>query len=267
MTRIDIFDVVQRLRGEGRPFALATVVRTADVTSAKAGAKAAVTAEGEILGHLGGACVAGAVRKAAAAALDDGTVRMIRVKPAATVVALRDADGAELHRSGCPSGGTVDVLIEPYGPAPLVVVLGETPVAAAIVRQARLLGYRTAAPEGVGPADRALGDLDLGALGLRPQDFVIVAAQGRRDMDCLRAALGSPAEHVAMVASRRKAAALVGRLRDEGAEPAALARLKSPAGLDLGGVDPAEIALSVVAEIVQVRNARRAAAERAAAQA
>jgi xanthine dehydrogenase accessory factor len=189
---------------------------------------------------------------------------VIRVKPAERVVAMRDADGAELHKSGCPSGGTVDVLIEPHVPPPLLALLGDTPVAEAIARQARLMGYRLAAGAALAP-DLALEGFDLAPAGLRAQDFVIVAAQGKRDLDALRAALASPAGHVAMVASRRKAAALVERLRAEGMEAGRLARLKSPAGLDLGGVDPEEIALSVVAEIVMLRNGRKLGADKAAA--
>ena len=144
MPRAEIFDAINRLRAEGRPFCIATVLRTADATSAKAGAKAAVAMDGAIIGHLGGSCVAGAVRKAAAAALADGEVRHIRVKPAGKVVAMQDADGVALYKSGCPSGGTVDILVEPFRLAPLLAVLGASPVAAAIVRQGRLMGYRVA---------------------------------------------------------------------------------------------------------------------------
>ncbi|HSF96642.1 MAG TPA: XdhC family protein, partial [Thermohalobaculum sp.] len=97
---------------------------------------------------------------------------------------------------------------------------------------------------------------DLVALGLGERDFVVVAAQGKRDLDALRGALMSPAAYVGMVASSRKARTLVDRLRAEGMPEARLARLKSPAGLDLGGVDPDEIAVSVIAEIVQMRNRR-----------
>ena len=97
---------------------------------------------------------------------------------------------------------------------------------------------------------------DLTPLDLAAQDFVVVAAQGKRDLDALRAALLSPAAYVAMVASGRKARTLLDRLRAEGMEESRLARLKSPAGLDLGGIDPEEIAVSVIAEIVQTRNRR-----------
>ena len=262
MARVEIFDTIDRLRAEARPFCLATVVRSAGATSAKAGAKAAITADGDIIGHFGGGCVSGAVRKAAAAALVDGEVRLIRVKPEETVE-TRDSDGAELYRSRCPSGGTMDILIQPYRAPPMLAVLGASPVAAAIARQAALLGYRialAAAPEdlaGLPEAAVRLDTFDLGPLSLSPDDFVVIATQGRRDLDALRAALASPTRHVAMVASRRKAAVLTQRLRAEGIAAERLDRLHAPAGLDLGGIDPEEIALSVLADVVRERNRRR----------
>ncbi|MDT8344119.1 MAG: XdhC family protein [Thermohalobaculum sp.] len=260
MTGFDIFDTIERLRRAGRPFCLATVVRTADVTSAKAGAKAAVTEAGEILGHLGGGCVQRAVRTAAAQALACGQTRLIRVKPAGKVVAMTDADGVQLYRSGCPSGGTVDLLIEAYSLPPQLVIFGATPIARAIAQHGALMGYRVALPEGAAaPAEvHSFTPADLSAL--QAEDFVVVASQGQGDLAALRAALDSPARHVSMVASRIKAAALTDRLAAEGMAPERLARLKSPAGLDLGGIDPHEIAVSVIAEIVRWRNAQAGAA-------
>ena len=260
MARTDIFEMIAKERSTGRPFAMVTVIRTADATSAKAGAKALVTASGEIRGHVGGGCVQGAVRRAAAEALASGAVATIRVKPAGEVISAFDTDGTPLHRSGCPSGGTIDLLIEPYAPPPVVVVAGSSPVAVAIGRVASAAGYRVchatlAEDRGLIPeAARTVEGFDLTPLALSERDFVVVAAQGKRDLDALRAALLSPASYVSMVASSRKARSLVDRLRAEGMEEMRLARLKSPAGLDLGGVDPEEIAVSVVAEVVQTRN-------------
>ncbi|MCL5778362.1 XdhC family protein [Limibaculum sp. FT325] len=254
MSGFDIFDTIERLRRTGRPFCLATVVRTADVTSAKAGAKAAVTEGGEVLGHLGGGCVQRAVRSAAAEALASGQTRLIRVKPAEKVVTMTDADGVQLYRSGCPSGGTADILIEPYSLPPQLVIFGASPIARAITAHGLLMGYRVAVT-GAEATDgaRAVAPEDLARLD--EGDFVVVASQGQGDLAALRAALASPARHVAMVASRVKAAALTERLAAEGMSADRIARLKSPAGLDLGGIDPHEIAVSVIAEIVRWRNA------------
>jgi len=259
MGKFDIFDTIDRQRQTGRPFCVATVVRTADVTSAKAGAKAVVTEAGEILGHLGGACVKRAVSSAGLEAIDTGETRLIRVKPAAKVLSLTDEDGTQLYKSGCPSGGTVDVLIEPYELPPMLVVFGATPIAAALAAHAGLAGYRLALPQGTADACRAerFEGTEIGGLALTANDFVVVASQGAQDLASLRAALSSPAARVSMVASRRKAATLVAKLADEGMDPARIARLKSPAGLDIHAIDPQEIALSILAEIVGWRNSDR----------
>ncbi|WP_353475982.1 XdhC family protein (plasmid) [Salipiger sp. H15] len=260
MSGFDFFDEIDRQRRSGRPFCVATVVRTADVTSAKAGAKAVVTEGGEILGHLGGACVKRAVLSAGREALASGQTRLIRVKPSDKVVTLTDADGAQVFRSGCPSGGTVDLLLEPYELPPLLVIFGDTPISRALARHAALAGYRLALPEGSeGPdsAARFVG-ADLSGLQIGPRDFVVVASQGVQDLACLRAALESPAERVSMVASRRKAGTLCDKLAGAGLEGGHIARLKSPAGLNIHAIDPQEIALSVLAEIVLWRNTDRA---------
>lgn len=243
MAGFDIFDTVAGLRAKKVSFCVATVVRTADVTSAKAGAKAAVTLEGDILGHLGGACVQRAVKTSAQEAFAQGTPRMIRVKPSDKVVTLIDPDGVQTFKSGCPSGGTVDVLIEPYAPAPQMVIYGATPIADAVASHAELMGLRVCRV--------TLDD----APDIAPQDFVLVASQGQGDRDALRAALSAPARRVSMVASRRKAQVLCDKLVAEGLPAEAVARLKSPAGLDIGAIDPHEIALSILSEFTQWRNA------------
>lgn len=246
MPGLDIFDQIEGLRLLGQPFCVATVLRTADVTSAKAGAKAAVTEAGDILGHLGGACVQRAVLASVGEALATGTPRMIRVKPSEKVVSLIDPDGVQCFKSGCPSGGTVDLLIEPYAPPPCLAIFGDGPIAQALASHGALMGLRIW---------RAT-ELDVSTV-LGPRDFVVVASQGRGDTVALRAALESDAGRVSMVASRRKANHLLDKLKGEGLAADRADRLKSPAGLDIGAIDPHEIALSILAEIVQWRSAAK----------
>jgi xanthine dehydrogenase accessory factor len=265
MSRSDILDIIAELRTTGAEFCVVTVVRTANATSAKAGAKAVVTAEGALYGFVGGGCVTGAARRAAAEALASGQPRLIRVRPKEEVTAPVDADGVELHRSSCPSGGTVELFVEPVGRPARLVVCGASPIAAALLRLGDAMGYRTvaaASPEDHGElpgADRYLDGFDLAELRLRDGDSVVVATQGRRDREALKAALASPAGYVAMVGSRRKIAALKRQLAEGGVAPEALARLHGPAGLAIGAIGPDEIALSILAEIVETR--RRAARE------
>src|SRR3972149_1484751 len=127
----DIIDCMARMKGDGQPFALATVIRTEDATAAKAGAKAVVRADGTGIGWVGGGCTLGAVRKAAAQALSDGRARLIRVRPKERLAEDPAEAGVDLHKNACPSGGTVEVFIEPILPRPALIVVGASPVARA----------------------------------------------------------------------------------------------------------------------------------------
>ena len=241
LTADRVLDVLAQLKARAEPCAVATVVRTEDATSAKAGAKALIREDGTLEGWIGGGCVQAAVRKAALRTLADGEARLIRVAPRARLDAQglapgSAADGVEHHVSHCPSGGTVDVFVEPMLPAPRLVVLGQSAVAGALSDLAARLGY-------VVDTEPAADE----------RGFVVVATQGRGDRAALLAALLSSARYVAFVSSRRKAASLKASLANDGVPPDRLAALRAPAGLAIGAITPEEIALSVLAEIVQVR--------------
>ena len=248
MTRLDVFDTIERLRAENRPFVVATVVRSVDVTSAKAGAKAVFTSEDGIIGHLGGGCVQRALKTAAMECLDTGETRLIRIKP------VDDEDVAaeiDVHDSGCPSGGTIDLLIEAYRLPPRLVVIGDTPIAKAIMDIGAHLRFRMSICADVLE--------DIGRENIEPlneEDMVIVASQGQGDRAALSAALGCGAGRVALIASRKKADFLRERLREDGILEDHIARIKAPAGLDIGGVDPPEIAVSILAEMIEWSRAR-----------
>ncbi len=261
MTSSDsLFETIERLRQRGEDCCVVTVVRTANATSAKAGAKAVITAGGDLIGFVGGGCVTGAVRRVALEVLAAGSPRLIRVRPREEVVEAVDVDGVELYRSGCPSGGTVELFLEPLRQAPRLVVCGASPVAVVLTNLGLAMGYRvvlaamaedqdgqeTAAPRHEG--------FDLASLALRPADAVVVATQGKRDREALRAALTSKAGYLGMVGSRRKVQALKSQLADE-ISAERLAALHGPAGLAIDAIEPEEIALSILAEIVQWRRA------------
>jgi xanthine dehydrogenase accessory factor len=259
----DAFSLIAALRKRGEEFCVVTVVRTEHATSAKAGVKAVVLADGTIHGFLGGNCVQGAVRRTAAVVLRDGSARLIRVKPEAEVTTAVDVDGTELHRSFCPSGGTVDMFVEPMRRPPRIIVCGSSPVAVAVADLGARVGYRIAVAaladehNRFAAVEQSVPGFDLAPLGIAASDWIVVSTQGKRDREALAAALASAAHYVAFVGSRRKADVLLAQLREQGQIPAdRLARLKAPAGLDIHGIEPAEIALSIIAEIVQHRRAK-----------
>jgi xanthine dehydrogenase accessory factor len=264
----EVLALVDRLREAGDDFCVVTVVRTANATSAKAGAKAVVTADGAVHGFVGGGCVTGAVRKVALEAIAGAKPRLIRVKPKDEVVAATDVDGVELHRSSCPSGGTVDLFLEPMGQPQGLVVCGASPVAVALGGLARAMGWRVIAATLAEDRERVAADrwhegFDLAALAIRPRDAVVVVTQGKRDREALKAALLSPAGYVGMVGSRTKIGKLLAAI--EGDVPAERrARLHGPAGLAIGAIDPEEIALAILGEVIQDNRARLRAEQPAA---
>ncbi len=254
----DLIDRMARLKGDGQPFALATVVRTEDATAAKPGAKLLVQADGALLGWVGGGCTLGAVKKTAARALADGRARLIRIRPDPQAPAAGEEADVEQHRNACPSGGTIEVFVEPILPRPALIVAGASPVARALVALGARAGFavtlaalaedQAAAPEAAGRIE----GFDLGAAA-QSDAAIVVATQGKRDREALAAALAREAPYRAFVGSRKKAESLKAAMREQGLPPERIDGLRAPAGLDLGAVTPEEIALSILAEIVRQR--------------
>jgi xanthine dehydrogenase accessory factor len=268
---VEVMDLVAQMKAAEQAFVLATVVRTVSVTAAKAGAKAIIRPDGTIVaGWIGGGCARGAVLKAAREALVDGEPRMVSVQPENLLAELgvkpgENREGVRFASNMCPSKGTMDIFVEPVLPHPSLVILGASPVALSLATQARQLGYHVtlAAPA----ADLvAAPDAHVIIDGLQPRylndarRFVVVSTQGKGDEAALKAAVAIDAAYHAFVGSRRKMAALRSKLVAEGVEPAAIDRVKAPAGLDLGAITPEEIAMSILAEItVERRRGQRLA--------
>ena len=209
-----------RLAAEGRPFALATVVAVERPASARRGDHAIVTEDGTLTGWVGGACTEATVVREALAALADGEARVVRVA------------------GGCASEGAIELLIEPQLPAPLLAVVGDSPAARMLAELAGTLGWRV---------ERELAGR---------ADAVVVASMGQVDEDALEAALATDAGYVGLVASAKRGSAVLAELRERGLDEEALARVRCPAGLDLGPSSQEEIAVAILAELVAWRHTR-----------
>ncbi|MEK6986800.1 MAG: XdhC family protein, partial [Candidatus Thermoplasmatota archaeon] len=157
------------------------------------------------------------------------------------------------------SGGTMDIYLEPNLPRPKLLIVGESPIAEALSGMGRLLGYHVvlAAPKATRDAhpdaDDVLDDLERLATAVGRDTSVVVATMGKYDETALHALASSPATYVGLVASRKRASVVLESLRKAGVAPDAVERIRSPAGLDLAAETPEEIALSILAEITQVR--------------
>lgn len=237
MNRTDVLVRAGELAAEGVPFVLATVVTVERPASARRGDRALVTAGGEIFGWVGGACSEPIVVREALRALGDGETRLVRIGPAGTV-----ADGADpetvVAASSCASEGVVEVLVEPQLAEPLLAVVGASPAAETLARLAPEAGWRVTR--------------ELGA----DADAVVIATMGHGDEETLAAVLAGGVGYIGLVASARRAASVLDGLRAHGLDEEALARVRSPAGLDLGPSTQAEIAVAVLAELVAWRHSR-----------
>src|SRR5215207_3693143 len=225
-----------RLAAEGRPYALATVVRVVRPASTRRGDRALVTPDGALTGWVGGACSEPIVVREALRALADGEPRLVQIGPAGAGVDV-PAD-VVVAESRCASEGVVEVLIEPELPGPLLAVLGEGVAGRTLLQLARIVGWRVT------------DQLDLDATA----DAVVVATMGHGDEDALASALKAGVGYVGLVASARRAAVVLDALRERGFEEEALARVRSPAGRDLGSSTQEEIAVAVLAELVDWRH-------------
>ncbi len=248
----DLLALAVELRRIGQAFALATVVRCERPTSAKPGAKALIRADGSVSGWVGGACAEPVVVREALGALRDGQPRLIALVGAGGEVVGR-SDGLVPYPMTCHSGGTLEIYVEPFLPRPLLVLVGHGPVVETLAALGRATDFTVAVIEPE-PGEVRTG---LERLPVSRSSSIVVATHGSGDEDALEQALVGPADYVSLIASRKRASAIMEILTRRGLTPDITRRLKSPAGIDIGAVTPAEIAVSILAEIVQRRRAEK----------
>ncbi len=231
-------------------FAIATIVRTSGTTAAKPGAKAVLGQDGAILdGWLGGGCVRGAIKAASLRAFASRKPQLISVTPEEALIAMNikagdDVDGLSYVRNGCPSKGTIDVFIEPYLPKPDLFIFGESPVALKLQALAPQFGWVV-----------SCASLDAPLAPPRPHGarYVVIATQGQGDLAALKLGLADATDYIAFVGSSKKFASLSQKLIAAGVSDDKIAKVRAPAGVQIGAETPAEIALSILAELTQVK--------------
>jgi xanthine dehydrogenase accessory factor len=257
-----VFVRAAELEAAGRPFVVATVVAVARPTSARPGASGLVHPDGTIEGWVGGSCAQPVVVREALHALADGQPRLLRLSKDGPAEGRR-ADGVIELVMTCHSGGTLEIYVEPHLPAPLLWVAGTTPIAGALATLGAAAGWSVtvfdpfAAAEDFPAAERVRQETALGRVDPDASPYLVVATQGQWDEEALAAGLRRNASYVGLVSSPTRANVVRQWLRDEtGLAEERLAALRAPAGLDLGAETPEEIALSILAELVQVRRGR-----------
>lgn len=232
----DFVQEMERLLADREPFVTATVVRAARPTSVRPGDAAIVRADGTIDGFVGGVCAQASVRLHSARVLETGEAVLLRLEPGAGEDEVRD--GVVVAHNPCLSGGTMEIFLDPHLAAPRLLVVGETPIARALADVARAAGYAVSRGGEIDP---------------QPSDAaLVVASHGDDEEVALKRGLEAGVGYVALVASPKRGTAVIASLDvDE-----ALRRLvHTPAGLDIGARAPADIAISILAEMIESRKA------------
>lgn len=268
--RAEILQLAADLARTQVPFVLAVVVRREPASSAQLGNTALITESGEYHGWLGGSCIQPTVVREAMAALGDAAARLISLSPDP------DADrrvGVTTFPMTCHSGGSVDIYLEPVLPAPTLLVFGVAPVAQAVARLGKVMGYTIVVSDP--DADRAsFPDADRLVPSVGSEEwpvsqsgrlFAVVATLGQHDEEATQAALALQPAYLGVVASRKRFGQMRATLVARGVAMAALDSIANPAGVDIGARAPEEVALSILAEIVRVR--RRAPSQSSVASA
>lgn len=239
MIRGELLERAGELRARRVPFVVATVVRVERPASAKPGDCALVLPDGTLEGFVGGACSESTVRAQGLRQLTTGDSTLLRIQPQGRATAIGEAPGIVTVPNPCLSGGTLDIFLEVMRPPMLVHVFGETPVARAVAEVGRGAGW-----------DVRLTD-DPKAPVSADTTAVVVASQGGDEVPVLAAALNAGVPYVGLVASRKRGASVAESLELDEAQ---WERFHTPAGLDIGAHTPAEIAISILAEIIAVKD-------------
>jgi len=242
MEGIDVLAEMDDLTRGGHAVALATVVWRQPPSSSQPGARAIITADGELRGWIGGACAEPVVIREAQRVIAEGTARLLLL---GTPDQFGGAvpDGMTVIPIACQSEGALEIYIEPVLPVPHLVIVGTSPMARTLASLAGALGWRAELVQG---PDFATDSAD-------ERSMIVVATQGHDDEDVLARAVAARPAYLGLVGSRRRGATVLGYLADLGVPQEELDRVRVPAGLDLGKTTHQEIAVAILAELVQLR--------------
>jgi xanthine dehydrogenase accessory factor len=242
MEGLRVLEEMGELTRRGEPFALATVVWRQSPSSSQPGARAIITAGGELHGWIGGACAEPVVIREAQHVMAEGTARLLLLgTPEQFGAAV--PDGMTVIPISCQSEGALEIYIEPVLPVPHLVIVGDSPMTRTLASLAGALGWR---------ADLVRGP-DFTPETADGRSMIVVATQGHDDEDVLERAVAARPAYLGLVGSRRRGATVLGYLADRGVPRDQLDRVRVPAGLDLGRTTHQEIAVAILAELVQLR--------------
>jgi xanthine dehydrogenase accessory factor len=250
---MDLYAEMAALVAEGRPFVLATVIESAGSTPQKPGSKLVVLGDGSLRGTVGGGAIEQQIIQASLALL------------ASEEKGTRVIETHLTHELGMCCGGRMKVFLEKHGAPPRLTIFGAGHVAKELAALAHRVGFRVtvvdARPEWANP--ERFPDVELRVrdpadharelAGGADQYYCITTHDHPLDQAVVEALVNKPSAYLGVIGSRRKAERFRMRLRAAGIDEAAVARMRSPMGVDIGALTPGEIAVSIVGELIRVR--------------
>jgi xanthine dehydrogenase accessory factor len=242
MNGLGVLERMGELARSGQAFALATVVWRQGPSSSKQGSRAIITTDGQLDGWIGGACAEPVVIREAKQVIADGHARLLLLG-SPDQFGTTVPEGMTVVPISCQSEGALEVYIEPVLPVPHLVIVGGSPMAHSLAAMAGALGWCT---DLYSPQDFTAGHAD-------ERSMIIVATQGHADEDMIERAVAMRPAYLGLVASRRRGEAVLGYLAERGVPKDQLDRVHAPAGLDLGKTTHEEMAVAILAELVQLR--------------
>jgi xanthine dehydrogenase accessory factor len=253
----ELLQLASDLSRRHQPFLLATVVWARGPSSGKRGSSAIIEASGKVTGWIGGACAEPVVAREAREAMADGKARLLFL---GTPEDIREVDRPEVISVpiSCTSEGALEVFLEPVLPQPHLVAVGRSPAVETLAGLASALDWRVSVVDDGGrPEDHPAATEVLTSIAMpddvAPSTAIVIATQGHYDEPALEAALATGAGYIGLVASAKRAATVLGYLKDRGISDEQLARITAPAGVDLGHIQHREIGVAILAELVALR--------------
>ncbi len=261
----DVYEEIMKMKTEGRRGALATIIGTKGSTPREVGAKMLIREDGKISGTIGGGCLEAEVWQEAMKVMAEEKPRTVHM----------DLTGKNAEESGMICGGIMDIYLEPVIPMPKVVIFGGGHISLFVSKMSALVGFEVAAiddrpdfanQERFPEAAEVIAEdyeIALPKIQVNRSSYIVIVTRGHAyDQEVLEWAINTEARYIGMIGSRRKIQTVYNNLEAKGISPERLQRVHAPIGLDIGALTPEEIAVSIVAEMIQVRRKTQGAKEK-----
>ncbi len=252
----DFYEEMMKIVSEGKSAAVATIIGTKGSTPREAGAKMLIHEDGKIWGSVGGGCLEAEVWQEAMKVIEEEKPRTVHF----------DLTGKEAEESGMICGGVMDLYIEPVVPPPRVFIFGGGHISQYLARMCTMVGFQItmvddrpqfANPERFPEAQEVIAEefpLALPKLKVNKSSYLVIVTRGHAyDQEVLEWAVGTDARYIGMIGSKKKIQTVYGNLETKGISREKFKRVHAPIGLSIGAVTPEEIAVAIVAEMIQER--------------